>query len=425
MTYCAYVTRVTNIQKVEGADRLNQGLCFGNPIVFGKEVNELSLYIYFPIDGQLSVEYAEANNLLRKKDEFGKSVGGYLDPVKRNIRAIKLRGVKSDGFIMPLSSLESFGDITKLKNGDTIDIFNKHLICSKYIPVLKQSGLSQGPKAKKIKVIDCQFFKEHVDTSQLVYNLNAFRCGDLLEITLKMHGTSQRTGFLPVTRYKKNFLHKLFKKVGKPYTEYDYISGTRRTILTANKSDGWYEDNEFRKIQAQKLEGKLHQGETVYYEVVGYVNNETTIMGTADNNKLKDKDFLVKYGSNTVFSYGCEVGESEMYVYRMNLTTPDGHVVEYSYDLMKNRCEQMGVNVVPLFETFLYTDEKDLLTRVDAYKDGIDPIGKTHIREGVVVRVVNRPTFCAFKDKNFSFKVLEGIIKDVAEAPDMEEIQEV
>ena len=44
-----------------------------------------------------------------------KSVGGYLDPVKRNIRAIKLRGVKSDGFIMPLSSLESFGDITKLK----------------------------------------------------------------------------------------------------------------------------------------------------------------------------------------------------------------------------------------------------------------------------------------------------------------------
>lgn len=30
----------------------------------------------------------------------------------------------------------------------------------------------------------------------------------------------------------------------------------------------------------------------------------------------------------------------------------------------------------------------------------------------------------AYKKKGFFFKVLEGIIKDTAEAPDMEEIQE-
>ena len=41
--------------------------------------------------------------------------------------------------------------------------------------------------------------------------------------------------------------------------------------------------------------------------------------------------------------------------------------------------------------------------------------------QGVVVRIINRPKFCAYKHKNFSFKVLEGIIKDTAEAPDMEE----
>jgi hypothetical protein len=46
------------------------------------------------------------------------------------------------------------------------------------------------------------------------------------------------------------------------------------------------------------------------------------------------------------------------------------------------------------------------------YFDGPDPIGKTHIREGVVVRIVNRPKFCAYKIKNFSFKVLEGIISE-------------
>jgi hypothetical protein len=34
---------------------------------------------------------------------------------------------------------------------------------------------------------------------------------------------------------------------------------------------------------------------------------------------------------------------------------------------------------------------------------------------------VNRPKFTAYKDKNFAFKVLEGIIKEEAEAPDIEE----
>ena len=43
------------------------------------------------------------------------------------------------------------------------------------------------------------------------------------------------------------------------------------------------------------------------------------------------------------------------------------------------------------------------------YYDGPDPVGKTHVREGVVVRIVNRPKFSAYKHKNFEFKVLSGI----------------
>ena len=57
--------------------------------------------------------------------------------------------------------------------------------------------------------------------------------------------------------------------------------------------------------------------------------------------------------------------------------------------------------------------------------NGPDPVGKTHIREGVVCRIVNRPTFTAFKTKNYNFKLLEGIIKNDADKPDMEEAQEI
>ena len=54
-----------------------------------------------------------------------------------------------------------------------------------------------------------------------------------------------------------------------------------------------------------------------------------------------------------------------------------------------------------------------------------DPIGKTHIKEGVVVRIINRPKFTAYKDKVFEFKVIEGLIKSAASCPDIEEAEEI
>ena len=99
----------------------------------------------------------------------------------------------------------------------------------------------------------------------------------------------------------------------------------------------------------------------------------------------------------------------------------------------------MGVHVVPEFTRFFVPDHAPGLhgewiptdpqayvaRRVEEYFDGPDPIGMTHVREGVVARICNRTKFEVYKHKNFSFKVLEGIAKDEATAPDMEEAQEV
>jgi hypothetical protein len=61
----------------------------------------------------------------------------------------------------------------------------------------------------------------------------------------------------------------------------------------------------------------------------------------------------------------------------------------------------------------------------EQYYDGPDPVGRNHIREGVVVRIINRPKFAAYKHKNWFFKALEGIVKVEAETPDMEEAESV
>ena len=475
--YNAYITRIKNLHKHPNADRLQIGECFGNAVIVSMDYEDNQLGIYFPSDGQVSVAFADANNLLRKKDENGNNVGGYMDPDKRNVTAIKLRGEKSDGLFLPLKSLESFGDITALREGDRLDTFNGHEICCKYIPRTKhrRGHVSDGNKTRKKKVPVAPLFAEHADTEQLAYNLGAFKAGDEIEITLKMHGTSQRTGYLPVFKgYKNDFWGRIVntvnpdKPLGKlarqlyeralnyatPIYGWGYVSGTRRTVLE-DFEGGYYGSNEFREAHSKFFEGKLNKGEEIFYEVVGFTTNGTPIMANGDNKKLNDKEFVKQYGDTTVFSYGCEPAgftadccgpthpQSDIYVYRMTLTNEDGFTTEYTPDFMRYRCEQMGVKTVPIFAKgtidgegvhiyypneelygFVHETESvgDTVKRVaEKYYDGPDPIGKTHVREGVVVRIVNRPKFCAYKHKNWFFKALEGIVKVEAEAPDMEE----
>ena len=460
--HCGYVVKVENLRPHGNADRLQIATFFGNDTCVGLNTVLGEIGIYFPTDLQLSVEYCDANNLVRKKDENGNNIGGYMDPDKRNVTAVRLRGERSDGLYMPLSSLVFTGvNLDDLDLGDTIDVVNGVEICRKYIPrgnKHRNGGQSDGNRTRKKKVPVAPLFCEHADTEQLAYNLSAFRPGDQIEVTLKMHGTSQRTGYLPTLKgYKKNILDYILRREGTPIYDWGYVTGTRRTVLE-NYEGGYYGDNEFREQHSKIFEGKLHKGETVYYEVVGFTNTGTPIMGSSSNAKLNDKDFIKQYGDTTVFSYGCypdgkrrmhgeddfghffvdeEAPQSDMYVYRMTITNEDGDVVEYTPDFMRYRCEQMGVKCVPVFWKGYIPENPGSATdptisagewifnKAEMYSDGPDPVGKTHVREGVVVRIINRPKFAAYKHKNFSFKVLEGIVKANAETPDMEEVQEV
>ena len=494
MAYYGFVTELKNVRPHSNADRLQLGDCFGNTVCVNLDYYEGQVGVYFPTDGQLSVEFATQNNLLRLKDENGNNIGGYMDPDKRNVKAIKLRGEKSDGLFLPLSCLDycypdiKGGAVNMLNVGDRIDVCNGHEICKKYIPRGNKRNSNAGgtSRTRKHKVAVAPLFSEHADTEQLAYNLSAFRPGDEIEITLKMHGTSQRTGYLPVLKgFKKSIRDRIFRREGTPVYDWGYVSGTRRTVLE-DFEGGFYGSNEFRENHAKFFEGKLWKGETVYYEVVGFTTNGTPIMGVCNNKKLNDKDFVKRYGETTTFSYGCDPDgchgtellkmiipndeneetkiirepQSDFYVYRMTMTNEDGDVVEYTPDFMRYRCEQMGVKTVPVFakgkitmsglinlidyrveEDFIiaegdetregdpfsyeYLPDESVKKAAEIFYDGPDPIGKTHIREGVVVRIVNRPKFTAYKHKNFEFKVLEGIIKESATAPDMEEAQEV
>jgi hypothetical protein len=474
-THCGYVVKVEKLKKHPNADRLQIAEFFGNEVCVGLDVVPGEIGVYFPSDLQLSLEFCLHNNLLRKLPD-GNPGPGYLDLDKRNVKAINLRGCKSDGLYCGLQSLEFTGmNFDELDIGDTITVVNGVEICCKYIPKnLGRNYSKGGNKTRKKKVPVAPLFSEHADTEQLAYNLAAFKPGDQIEVTLKMHGTSQRTGYLPVFKgYKKDFwgriiscvrpksefAKKLLEKaehLATPIYDWGYVSGTRRTILN-DFEGGYYGSNEFRESHSKLFEGKLLKGESVYYEVVGFTHTGAPIMSSCDNKKINDKEFVKQYGEETVFSYGCrpdtgwkdiqtdnEIPQSDIYVYRITMTNEDGDVIEYTPDFMRYRCEQMGVKCVPMMWNGIIPTDTNMPIRfcggegesvnpvaefirakAEEFYDGPDPVGKTHIREGVVVRIVNRPKFTAYKHKNVNFKILEGIYKEEATAPDMEEAEEL
>ena len=459
MSHCGYVTTLKNVRPHPNADRLVLATCFDSTVCVAKDKYvEGEIGIYFETDLQLSMEFCEKNGLLAVYENGVNVSGGYMDPAKRNVKAIKLRGEKSDGLFLPLACVEYTGvNLDDLHIGDQITILNGHEICRKFIPVRKNNpatvagGAGKRTKRRAKRTIAPVFY-EHKDTEQLQYHLEDFKPGDQVEITRKLHGTSARTSHTKVFKgMKRTFVDWLFRREGTPIYDWGYVSGTRRTVLD-NFDGGFYGSNLFRKQYHDFFEGKLWKGETVYYEIVGFTHDGGPIMAQCANKRLNDKEFVKQYGETTTFSYGCApkavpavvkapemveivpaIPQSRIFVYRMTMTNEDGEVVEYTPEFMRHRCMYMGVDCVPVEWAGLIPQNpasKDdptitagewILNKAKQYYDGPEPLDTSHIREGVVVRIVNRPNFTAYKHKNFQFKVLEGIIKEIADAPDMEE----
>lgn len=427
--HCGYVVEIKELRKHSNADRLQIATIFGKSVIVGMDTQVGAIGIYFPEDLQLSERYCAVNDLVRRKDENGKPCGGYLEPGKRNIRTLKLRGEHSEGLFMPLTSLTDFCPISDLKVGDTISVVNGEEICCKYVPISHNHEHHKGSPVYRAKVDYAPLFVQHVDTQQLAYNLGDFKPGDIIQLTLKMHGSSQRMANLPVLHTKRTWLDKLLHHHGKDYYEYGDVVGTRRVVLSPDHKGGFYESDDWRHAIAAKVEGKLHKNEIIFGEVVGFQGQHgAPIMGSASNKKIKDAELLKMYGDETVFSYGCVAANEyddespccDFYAYRMALINDEGYLVDYSPAQIKIRCEQMGIKVVPEFETFMIPMDcidagEYVVKKVEQYFDGPDPIGKTHVREGVVVRILNRNGFAVYKHKNFTFKLLSGLAIEQAE----------
>jgi hypothetical protein len=418
--HSAHIVVLSNVEKHPNADRLQKAKVFGCGIVVGLDAKDGDIGVYFQSGLALDLDFAKANDLIRRKNpETGATEGGMLDANCR-IRTQKFRGESSDGLFLPLESLATAGVkpsvISTLSPGDFFMELDGLKICDKYIIQTRNTG---GASSKLPKTGGSIMFKEHYDTAQLRFNLDKINLTDYIVVTEKVHGTSQRVGNIQKRIFFTGWrwlMGKIFNIKG--IKEWQDMVGTRRTVV---KTDGYYA-KDFRMEASEPFLGKLHKGETIYYEVVGYAG-EKSIMGTVDNEKL-GPEFVAKYGKKTVFKYGCAPGKFDIYVYRITLTNEDGYSMDYTWDAIEKRCEELNVKFVPVLfkgsildfilrpETYSVDEvEKYIETMADRYVAGESILDSRHIKEGIVIRIEGTSCPKTYKHKSFEFKVLEGIIK--------------
>jgi RNA ligase (TIGR02306 family) len=424
MAYKAVVCKLKNVRSHPNADKLNLAQVANYQIIISKEFQEGDLGIYFPTDGQLSHEHCMSTRLYRKDPSTNEPMGGFFRP-NRKVETIKLRGEYSNGFWQPIESFAWCGP-NKLKNGDEITHINGHLLCEKYYTPATRRQMGNKKQKKKAKIsIDFPGFKQHFDTSQLRTNIKRIPEDAIIIITTKLHGTSGRTGRHLSSVRGKNWFWNLVNKFKKP--EWKYVSGSRRVTFVNKIEDSYYKKTDFRDIIHRKIKSVgLHKGETLYYEIVGYQDNDIPLMGVYNT---ENKDLTKQYGKNIVFSYGCstdkggDLGQKyDIYIYRITYTSLDGYEIDLSWPQMVRRAGQLGFKTVPHLETFVLQNKIDLVEKCRLYAAGADPIEKTHPIEGVVVRVEHPLLIDFFKWKSDEFCELENIRKNDDQYVDLEEI---
>lgn len=338
--YCATVVRVKTLVDLPNADRLKGLPLFGLQAIVGLNTEVGELGILFPAEVQLSVGYACSNNLMRHSElNDDKTAVGYLED-NRRVRALRLRGSRSDALFMPLSSLNdliSIKSVAMLTEGDQFDAIDGVEICRKYVRrVRHHDGFSGNLKKRKDPRVDPRQFPEHFDSLQYLRICDGIPDDTQFIVTQKLHGTSIRVGNVQVTR-PLTWIEKIAKWFGArvELTEFASVYGSRKVIKDSNNplQDHYY-DSDLWSNEGKKLDGLIPESYIVYGELIGYTEGGAPIQ--------------------THYTYDCLPGTRKLFVYRVTHVNPTGFAVDLSWDGIQQFCLAAGLTHVP----FLWSGRK-------------------------------------------------------------------
>jgi hypothetical protein len=438
VNYTCTVISLPAKQKVDGLDNLVRVEVFGNSCLIGKDRDPTDLYLFFPAESCLSETFLHKNNLYRESQlNSNTEEKGFFEQSGR-VKALKMRGIISSGFVIPASSLLDLfaqGDAhyiySQLKVGDEFNEIEGVEICRKYVskssvtPALPGSRQAKQDRVNnKLKdLIVPNQLRFHADTTHLAKNLQAFSKDNIIIISDKWHGSSCILAKVLINK-KLNWFQKLLNKLGCNIQDkefgYVYSSGKPKSNLpkgvlqldevqTFKSNTGDFYTSNIWKKAFDDYKYALEDGISIYSELVGFTEGGSAIQKGYD--------------------YGCEPGQYKMVVYRITYTKPDGSVIEFSWQQIKDYCKKYELETVKEFyfgnlpnwgSSNMEIDElmgyflETLQTTYNMEKQ--DPYCTSKVpAEGLVVRIDGKSTYSAFKLKAKKFLAHETKDLDAGE----------
>lgn len=343
--YVCKVVKLENLRKHNNADRLQIATVDFQDVVVGLDVNVGDLFVFFPAESKINADFLSHTNSFREKTLNQDSEKAGFFESKGRVKAIKLRGEKSMGYLAPVSQFDSFIgseiDWGALIN-EEFDTINGIKIVSKYVVYSeKRDRDKQGKSPALTRLIDGQVHL-HVDTENLRKNVHKLNLDDTISITYKTHGTSWWVGNVLVKK-RLSFAERILNRIGfdMPEREYDLVYGSRRVVKNKyfedpKASQHFYGYDLWKDIR-NELEGKIPKGYTLYGECLGFTQEGKEIQKGYD--------------------YGCSPGQFKIEVYRITHTTEDGLVTELTYPQIVEFCERSGLT--PSYK-FFYGSVREL-----------------------------------------------------------------
>jgi len=172
--YAATIVEIDNIHPIKDADLIVRTVVFGNDVIVSKDTQIGAKMIYFVSGTKLNPDFCKFNNLLTDKEQNrDQTKTGYISHKQFRVKAVKLRGVISDGILLRLESIWGVTNINliEFKVGDTFTDINNVSICEKYIlPMARNSNPGgKSPKIARFNRILYNQFHFHNDTICVPY----------------------------------------------------------------------------------------------------------------------------------------------------------------------------------------------------------------------------------------------------------------
>ena len=415
--YLAQVVQLGQSKSHPNADRLQIFTVNFSNVITDLTAKEDDIYVYFPLECMINKEFLSyINGFEDKTKNEDPEKKGFFNKHGR-VRATSLRGIKSEGFIIPAERIEKFfGDDINLYSyvGQEFDTINDVRLCQKYVNPNQKTPNNSRKNRKNAKVestLKEGQFRLHEDTLHLKKFVDRLDPSDAISISKKMHGTSVVLANVlcqrPLKWYEKPFTWFGFS-FERDY--YDYVFSSRRVIKNLNPNEkNHYYDSDVWTENGEKYKHLILPGITLYGEIVGYQSSGSPIQGN--------------------FDYGEELGSNSMYVYRITHTNSFGHVYEFSSDQITEYCQKYGLKRVPLYYNGYLGDllNHENIKMDEWHEPFIEYLSNTYLEkdemmskndvpdEGIVLRKESIFSFEAYKLKSFRFLELETKANDKGE----------